>query len=71
MVNTFVGKHFLFAHFLAAVTVMSYMSWYVKSLANWLFVEKLVQANSNKNINVLHYLLFVRQIHNWFIPAKV
>ena len=42
----------------------SWSSWCIKSLATWLFVQELVQANNERNVQALHYWLFMREILN-------
>ena len=46
-------------------TEMSNITWHLKLLATWLFIQQLVQAKNKKNIKVLHYCSFVRGIYWW------
>ena len=44
---------------------VTWASWHLKSSSTWFFFQKLVQAISKENMEVLHYWLFVRGIHQW------
>ena len=43
-------------------------SWHLKSLANWLFVQQLVQDNNNE-IKATYYWFFMREIYWWLVES--
>ena len=48
---------------------ITWVSWYVKSLAYQLFVQQFVKADLKEKINALHYWSFVRGIHWWPVDS--
>ena len=45
------------------------VSFHLKPLATWLFVQKLVQANNKENMRALHYWPFVWGIHQGLVDS--
>ena len=41
------------------------VSWCLKFMESWLFIQQLLQVNLNENVKARHYSPFVRENHRW------